>query len=75
MKRLSSGLLLLAVTAAVVVERTGGPPGLLPAPEASVGGVSFLCAALGILTGASILHGNYIGAAGFALWGLESGCI
>jgi hypothetical protein len=56
-----------------------GPPGpsapaVIALVDAPVGGSVFVCAATGILFGASILTGNALGAAGAALSAYVNGC-
>lgn len=43
--------------------------------DSVVGGVSWICAALGILTGVSIATGNWIAAGSLVVNAIRSGCI
>ncbi len=44
-------------------------------PQAVVGGISWVCPALGFLTGVSLATGQWISAAGFAVTAIRSGCV
>jgi hypothetical protein len=73
-------LLSLLLVGALVLCHAGHSGGRSAVPGVGsaggvVGGISWVCPALGILTGVSIATGNWIGAAGFALTAARSGCI
>jgi hypothetical protein len=70
----------LFLVGALFLMRGGEAPALavpaLAAPAAAtVGGVSWVCPALGILTGLSLATGNWIGAASLAVSAIRSGCV
>ena len=45
------------------------------APGEVVGNISWLCPALGVLTGLSLATGQWISAAGFAVTAVQAGCV
>lgn len=65
------GLLLLGGPAV----EAGPRPAEGAAPDEVVGSVSWLCPALGVLTGLSLATGQWISAAGFAVTAVHAGCV
>jgi hypothetical protein len=75
MSRLLS-LLLVGALVLCPAGHAGGLPGAADvSPDAVEGGISWVCPALGILTGVSIATGNWIGAGGFLVAAARSGCL
>jgi len=74
MSRWLSALLLSALVL-YPVGPAGGLPEAVGSAEAVVGGIRWVCPALGILTGFAVATGNWIAAGGLVVNAIRSGCI
>ena len=57
------------------IAEAGPRPAPSAAPDEPVGGISWFCPALGVLTGLSLATGQWISAAGFAVTAVHAGCV